>query len=481
MELTDEEVASIRDKLEAKGGWLADGSCQARLVYINGRFSPQLSQTNDFVSNIGSADEIPEDVTSMLGRLTDGFTDELAAPVPVGGGDFWNSYKKLSGPNHNVGEAISQFAINAQQGTACFAALNTRRTGAVAYVNVPERHDKDVDEENKKPILIVNALTSNAGASSDANGVSIHPRCLMVGGEDSAVSIVQSCVDLDGDEADVSTLYNGYTQVFLKKGAQMKHSFLEESGGAPVSGTEINDDDVEEGVEKPRDIEARRPALKDTHLEAIEVQAIGDDACYEGIVMSVGGSGRIRIAHTVGLLRPGSHATLKGFCLSGGAQQMDMKTNIHHMAQGTTSEQLQKNMIGGRSTGSFKGRIRVEQSAQQTDSQQLARTVLLSDRSKAWAVPSLEIIADDVTCTHGCTISDLSEEELFYLRARGLDRTLARNLLMYGFAQEICGFVDPCMLEAVGSEKGFQQRVIAKLENVVPQGERAIKGEFQSS
>ncbi|CAJ1967065.1 unnamed protein product [Cylindrotheca closterium] len=478
LEFTDEEVATTRANLQVKGGWLPDDECQARLVYINGRFAPQLSQTNDFVSNIGSADEVPEDMKSLLGRLTDGFTDELAAPVPVGDDDFWTSFKKLSGPNHNVGEAISQFAVNTQQGTACFAALNTRRTGAVAFVNIPEGHDKD--EENKKPILIVNAVTSNGGASSDSRGVSFHPRCLVVAGEDSFSSLVQSCVDLDSDEAKVSTLYNGFTQVFLKKGAQMNHTFLEESGGIPVGGVEINDDDVEEGQEKPRDIEARRPELKDTHLEVIDVQAMGDDASYDGILLSVGGSGRIRIAHSVTLLRPGSHAGVKGFSLSAGAQQTDIKTNIHHIGQATTSEQLQKNMIGGRSTGSFKGRIRVEQSAQQTNSEQLARTVLLSDRSRAWAVPSLEIIADDVSCTHGCTVSDLSEEELFYLRARGLDRTLARNLLMYGFAGEICGLVDPSVLEAVGSEKGLQQRVIAKLENIVPQGERAIKGDFQS-
>jgi len=478
LELTDDEVASIREKLEIKGGWLADDACQARLVYINGRYSPQLSQTNDFVNNIGSADEISDDVKSMLGRLTDGFTDELAAPVPIGNDMYWTSYKKLSIPNHNIGEPISQYAINTQQGTACFVALNTRRTGAVAYVNIPEGHDKE--KENKKPILIVNAVTSSAGASSDSSGVSIHPRCLMVAGEDSSSSIVQSCVDLENDESDVATLFNGFTQVFLKKGAQVKHSFLEESGGTPIGGVEMNDDDVKEGEEKPRDIEARRPELKNTHLDAIDVQVLGDDASYEGIVMSVGGSGRIRIAHSVSLLRPGTHATLKGFSLSAGSQQTDVKTTIHHIAQGTTSEQLQKNMIGGRSTGAFKGRIRVEQSAQQTDSQQLARTVLLSDRSRAWAVPSLEIIADDVSCTHGCTVSDLSEEELFYLRARGLDRTLARNLLMYGYAEEICGLVDKNMLEAVGSDNGLQQRVISKLQNVVPQGDRAIKGDFQS-
>ena len=125
-------------------------------------------------------------------------------------------------------------------------------------------------------------------------------------------------------------------------------------------------------------------------------------------------------------------------------------------------------------------RIRVEQSAQQTDSEQLSRTVLLSDKSRAWAVPSLEIIADDVQCAHGATVSDLSEEELFYLRSRGLDRTTARNMLMYAFAEDIAAHVDPAMLGDVDGQAGLQKRIIRRLENLVPQGERAVKGEFQS-
>jgi hypothetical protein len=83
-------------------------------------------------------------------------------------------------------------------------------------------------------------------------------------------------------------------------------------------------------------------------------------------------------------------------------------------------------------------------------------------------------------CTHGATVSDLSEEELFYLRARGLDRSSARNLLMYGFVEDICGSIEPCMLQPLGSEKGLQKRVIEKLENLVPQGERAVQGVYQS-
>jgi Fe-S cluster assembly scaffold protein SufB len=478
MELSDDEIASIEEKIEKKGGWLEDDSCQARLVYINGRFAPQLSKTNEFVNNLGNADGVSDETKLFLSRLTDGFTDKLATPVPVGDDLTWDSFKKLSGPDHSVGEATCQFAINTQQGSACFAALNTRRTGAVAYINVPAEHDQDI--EKPKPILVVNAVTSNGGASAGTSGVSFHPRCLFVAGENSSVALVQSCVDLDSEDENVPTLHNGYTQMFVRESANVTHSFIEESGGIVTGGVEKSDAMIKEGEELPREIESKRPQLKNTHLDAIDVHLMGDNAVYKGALMSVGGSGRIRITHSVSLLRPGAHATVNGFSLSGGAQRTDIKTCIHHIAQGTTSEQLQKNMIGGRATGAFRGRIRVEQSAQQTDSKQLCRSVLLSDRSRAWAVPSLEIIADDVMCTHGATVSDLSEEELFYLRARGLDRSSARNLLMYGFVEDICGFIEPCMLEPLGSEKGLQKRVIEKLENLVPQGERVIQGVYRS-
>jgi Fe-S cluster assembly scaffold protein SufB len=74
--------------------------------------------------------------------------------------------------------------------------------------------------------------------------------------------------------------------------------------------------------------------------------------------------------------------------------------------------------------GAFRGCIRIEKSAQHTSSQQLLQSILLGDRARAWAVPSLEIIADDIVCTHGGTVLDLSEEEFFYLCLRG--QTLAR-------------------------------------------------------
>jgi Fe-S cluster assembly protein SufD len=93
----------------------------------------------------------------------------------------------------------------------------------------------------------------------------------------------------------------------------------------------------------------------------------------------------------------------------------------------------------------------------------------------------LEIIADDVKCTHGATVSDLSEEELFYLRSRGIDVVTARNILMYAFAEEIGSSVDKAIAGEFDDENGLRSRIIKRLENIVPQGEKQlVGGEFQS-
>jgi len=435
LELSEEEVKKYKSKLREKGGWLEDKEVEARLVYINGQFSPQLSVTTDNARNMIKADMKDDEVKECLSHLTDGFTDQLAAPV-IDGDNELLSYKNLSKPDHNMGEATSQYAINFQQGTACFAALNSVKATAAAFIRIPAESG---DKENRKPVMVINGLSRDFNAASTKNkerGAAVHPRTLVIAERNSTSSLVQSTVDLDEGTAR-PTLHNGYTQVYIKEGADFLHTFLEESGGIVTAGTEKSEHELSEGDISPRIIESERCALKNTHLETIDVQVVGNDATYEGIIMNIGGSGRVRIAHSISVLRRGCHAAIKGFSLSGGAQKSDVKTNIHHMADGTTSEQLQKSMIGGRATGAFKGRVRVEQSAQQTNSEQLSRTVMLSDKCTSWAAPTMEIIADDVKCAHGATVSDLSEEELFYLRSRGLDRASARSLLMYGFADDI--------------------------------------------
>jgi hypothetical protein len=502
LDYKSDDPALLQEQLEQAGAWCPDDECQARLIYVNGRFVPELSKSNVLANNLSSESQQQfSDLATYLERLPDGFTDTLAAPCP-NGQSMETHLSQLSRPNHNLGAATTQFAINTQQGTACFAALNTIHTGAVAYVHIPAgygrtRNDEDVTEDETrrgKPIFIVHAVTRCGGIVNNDNdssdGVALHPRTVIVAEADSHVSIVQMSVDVSLSDDALSKhtpkLTNGYTQIFVHERANLTHSYLQETGGMVVQGVEQSDEEWESNSQHndtslaPRVWEAQRPELKDTHLEAIDVHVMGDQGAYEGTVMSMGGSGRIRIALSVSLLRPGAHASVNGFSLSGGLQRTDVKTNIHHIAQGTTSQQLQKNMIGGRATGSFRGRIRVEQSAQQTDSQQLCRTILLSDRARAWAVPSLEIIADDVKCSHGATVSDLSEEEMFYLRSRGLSTQVARNMLMYAFAGDVAACVDPTVLGEVDGQSGLRKRILERMQRVVPQGSRAVQGEFQS-
>lgn len=490
-ELNEKEAEDTIASLKSKGAWLDDDSCDGRLVYINGRFCPSLSKVTDQVKNLGSTDfesGLSEDMLDRLSRLPDGFTDKLAAEVPDSFKGPLTSHEKLSGPDHSVGKATSQFAINNQQGTAAFAALNSVKAGSVAYVHASMKDasaNADEEEYPSKPVLVVNAQTPSGGSASKEKekGVSFHPRLLAVADDGSVLSLVQMCVDLNenSEESNCATFVNGYTQVYVGANANVTHSFLEESGGQAVSRVEMSDEEAaEESIPNPREEESKRPALRDTNFQAIDVHITGDEGAYAGSLMELGGCGRSRVAISTSLLRPGASATVNGFALSGGAQRTDMRTNIHHMAQGTISRQEQRNMVGGRSTASFRGRIRVEQSAQQTDSEQLSRTILLSDHARIWATPSLEIIADDVTCTHGATVSDLSEEELFYLRSRGLDRTTARNLLMYAFVEEIGSSVDERIAGGFDDETGLRSRVVRRLENLVPQGEKTLVGDRKS-
>eukprot|EP00804_Cyclotella_cryptica_P027517 CCRYP_007470-RA/>CCRYP_007470-RA protein AED:0.03 eAED:0.03 QI:877/1/1/1/1/1/2/37/579 len=502
MELTDQETTDIISALQSKGAWLDDDSCNARLVYINGRFCPTLSKQTNLIKNLDSTyfdgtNPLSEQTVTYLNRLPDGFTDELAAQVPDETKGFLTSLKKLSGPDHSVGEPTSQFAINNQQGTAAFAALNSVKAGCVAYVEV----EKNEEDEESKPVLIVNAQTPSGGKLSGDKeiGVSFHPRLLTVAHDESVLSLIQSNVDLkeDSDETPRPTFVNGFTQIFVGASANVTHTYLEESGGTVTPRVEMSDEELDAAklafrpgqgpealapfISNPREVEAQRPALRNTHFQAIDVHVIGDEGSFSSSLMELGGSGRSRLAISTSLLRPGAAASINGFSLSGGAQRTDMRTNIHHIAQGTFSRQEQRNMVGGRSTASFRGRIRVEQSAQQTDSEQLSRTILLSDHARIWATPSLEIIADDVKCQHGATVSDLSEEELFYLRSRGFDVTAARNILMYAFAEEIGSKVDKAIAGEFDDENGLRSRIIKKLRIIVPEGEKVlVGGEFQS-
>jgi len=116
---------------------------------------------------------------------------------------------------------------------------------------------------------------------------------------------------------------------------------------------------------------------------------------------------------------------------------VDNQVFVDHAAPHTTSRQLYKGVLNGRSRGVFHGSITVRQNAQKTDALQMDKNLLLSDDAEADTKPALWIYADDVKCGHGATCGKLDDTAMFYLRSRGLDETSARRMLIHAFANEI--------------------------------------------
>ncbi len=128
---------------------------------------------------------------------------------------------------------------------------------------------------------------------------------------------------------------------------------------------------------------------------------------------------------------------LLGLYLGNGSQLLDHHTEIDHAVAFTRSREIYKGILDGRARGVFRGKVHVRPHAQKIDADQTSRSLLLSDDAVASTKPQLEIYANDVKCSHGATIGQLSEEALFYLRTRGIGRAEARALLTFGFASEI--------------------------------------------
>jgi Fe-S cluster assembly protein SufD len=130
-------------------------------------------------------------------------------------------------------------------------------------------------------------------------------------------------------------------------------------------------------------------------------------------------------------------AHLYGIYLQHGQSHIDNHTVVDHAKPNCESNELYKGMLDDQSTGVFNGKIFVRQDAQKTNAYQSNKNVLLSAGASVNTKPQLEIFADDVKCSHGCTIGQLDEESLFYLRSRGVPENIARSLLLHGFVLDI--------------------------------------------
>lgn len=150
----------------------------------------------------------------------------------------------------------------------------------------------------------------------------------------------------------------------------------------------------------------------------------------------------------IDLLGSGSEASFKGLFAGCGEAHADHRTHQYHGAPQAKSELTMKTLLAGHSHSVYQGLITVPQQAQRTDAYQQCRNLLLESGTHADAMPKLEIIADDVRCTHGASMGSLNPEQVFYLETRGLTRQQAMVVIASGFAEEIIRFVP---VEAVQS------------------------------
>lgn len=136
-------------------------------------------------------------------------------------------------------------------------------------------------------------------------------------------------------------------------------------------------------------------------------------------------------------------AHLYGLYLQKGQSHIDNHTVVDNVKPNCFSNELYKGIIDDSATGVFNGKIFVQPQAQKTNAYQSNKTVLLSDAASVNAKPQLEIFADDVKCSHGCTVGRMNEEGLFYLQSRGISEKIARSLLLHAFAVDILEHIKP--------------------------------------
>jgi Fe-S cluster assembly protein SufD len=237
-----------------------------------------------------------------------------------------------------------------------------------------------------------------------ANGdrpFAIQPRNIIIAGENSRFKIVETYIGL----ADNSYMTNSVSEIMLGENSVVEHDKVQAEG---VNAFHIGT----------------------THLK------MSGSSSFTSNVISLGGS-VARNNFTAVLDAEGVECTLNGLSLGKGKQVLDNHTVIDHAKPHGNSHQLYKAILDDASKGVFNGKIFVRQDAQKTDAKQTNKTLLLSDDAGMNTKPQLEIFADDVKCTHGATIGQLDEEQIFYLRSRGIDIDSARDMLTTAFAGDV--------------------------------------------
>jgi Fe-S cluster assembly protein SufD len=239
-------------------------------------------------------------------------------------------------------------------------------------------------------------------AVSAAAGTALQRRVLIVLEEDAEAEVWEQY--LSGDD-ESETLFNTVVELVVGQNARLRY----------VCGQDLNERSWIFGAQRAE---------------------VARDGVLDWVVVGFGGAnGRVR-TETL-LAGEGAEAKVTGAYAPHGRQHVDFDTTQEHGAPNTTSDLAFRGLLANRSQAVWRGMIKVDPGAQQTDAFQECRNLLLSKRAHADAIPGLEILANDVRCTHAAAIAQIDRDQLFYLRARGLPEPVATRLVIEGFMQEL--------------------------------------------
>ncbi|MDA9334734.1 Fe-S cluster assembly protein SufD [Flavobacteriaceae bacterium] len=267
--------------------------------------------------------------------------------------------------------------------------LNTAFSNEGAYIHITK--NKLVE----KPIQIIHFSTGSEAA------LLLQPRNLIVVDENAHVQIIERHQSL----TDNPTLTNSVTEIFAAKRGIVDYY-------------KVQNDKENASLIDSTFIDQKRESHVSVHT------------------FSFGGK---LTRNNLNFYQNGEHidSTLNGVTIIGNKQHVDHNTLVHHIEPNCESHQDYKGIFGDNSIGVFNGKVLVNKEAQKTNAFQANNNLLISDKASINTKPQLEIFADDVKCSHGCTIGQLDENALFYLRARGIPEKEAKALLMYAFANNV--------------------------------------------
>jgi Fe-S cluster assembly protein SufD len=192
-----------------------------------------------------------------------------------------------------------------------------------------------------------------------------------------------------------------------------------------------------------------RKVVQDWNEQTISFQldttVAGRDAQVENLAVNIGAE-RARYENQTRIEGPGANVKMYSLTVAEEQQEFDQRTFQTHNAPNAVSDLLYKNALLDNSRSIFSGLIKVAEGAQQTDAYQTNRNLLLDPTAEANALPGLEILANDVRCSHGATTGNLDADELFYMMQRGIPRRTAMQLMVFGFFEEVIEKVDSAEL-----------------------------------